>query len=43
MDWIAMNEHHRAGVNAFVYRIRQDLLFWDHDMPYTLEDGVKVF
>jgi len=43
VDWVAMNEHHREGVNTFLANIGQYPQFWDNDMPYTLENGVKVF
>jgi len=43
IDWVAMNEHHRAGVNTFLANIGQDTLFWNNDLQPTLVDGVKVF
>lgn len=43
VDWNAMNEHHKAGVDTFLANIGNDPLFWGNVMEPTLEDGVKVF
>lgn len=43
VDWVAMNEHHKAGVDTFLANIGQDPLFWGNQLEPTLEDGVKVF
>jgi FtsP/CotA-like multicopper oxidase with cupredoxin domain len=43
VDWVAMNEHHRAGVNTFLNNIGQDPQFWGNHLEPTIEDGVKVF
>lgn len=43
VDWVAMNEHHKAGVDTFLAGIGSNPQFWTNDMPYTEVDGVKVF
>jgi FtsP/CotA-like multicopper oxidase with cupredoxin domain len=43
IDWVAMNAHHKAGVDTFLANIGQDPLFWNHELQPTLENGVKVF
>jgi len=43
VDWVAMNEHHKAGVDTFLANIGQDPMFWGNELQPTIEDGVKVF
>jgi FtsP/CotA-like multicopper oxidase with cupredoxin domain len=43
IDWVAMNEHHKAGVDTFLANIGQDTLFWGNELQPTLDNGVKVF
>ncbi|MDZ4769792.1 MAG: copper oxidase [Chloroflexota bacterium] len=43
VDWAAMNEHHRAGVQTFLDGIGSNPSYWDNTLEPTLVDGVKVY
>src|SRR5215212_10719653 len=43
VDWVAMNEHHKAGVTTFLNNIGQDPHYWPEELQPTLDNGVKVF
>ncbi|MEP7291540.1 MAG: multicopper oxidase domain-containing protein [Chloroflexota bacterium] len=43
VDWVAMTEHHKAGVDTFLANIGQDPQFWGNELQPTVENGVKVF
>ncbi len=43
VDWVAMNEHHKAGVTTFLNNIGQDPHYWPEEYQPTLDNSVKVF